>query len=153
MVLLGETQSAVTKIQDTNAEEVGLISNTPPRAKAWMKQTSVTAEELEQVFHTSEDQTEVIAAHIPGRNKKEQTYNAYVLTGVAQLLSTGSPTFQDKTARALCESSGCYDYANHAKYLKNRGNEFTGTKDKGWTLTAPGLKRGAEIIKELNKSE
>ncbi len=151
MMLLGEASPKLGAV--STDDEVGAVSNLSPRAKAWMKQNSVTNEELEQVFHMSETGTEVIASHIPGKNKKEQTYNAYILTGIAQLLATGNPSFQDKTARTLCESSGCYDSANHSAHLKDRGNEFTGTKDKGWTLTAPGLKRGAEVIKELNKSE
>lgn len=74
-----------------------------------------------------------------------------MLVGIAKLLSSGDPSFDDKSARALCETSGCYDSANHAASLRDKGNEFTGTKDKGWTLTTPGLKRGAILIKELNK--
>jgi hypothetical protein len=126
-------------------------NNLPARARAWMKQTGVSAAELEEVFHVTEGGAEMIAA-VPGKNKKEQTYNAYILTGVGQLLLTGNTTFSDKTARALCESSGCYDNANHSASIRDRGNEFTGTKDKGWTLTVPGLNRAAEIVKELSKS-
>jgi hypothetical protein len=37
-------------------------------------------------------------------------------------------------------------------HIKERGNEFTGTKEKGWSLTAPGLKRGAALVKEMTKS-
>ena len=105
--------------------------------------------QIQQVFHIADGAAEVIAVHVPGKNKKEQTYNAYVLTGLGQLLLTGSTSFQDKSARTLCEASGCYDSANHAAHLKDRGNEFTGNKERGWTLTAPGLARAAEIIKEL----
>ena len=156
MVLLGETQSPMTSSRDvTNGIEVvsGDGVNLPPRARAWMKQNDIKEDDLQQVFHLTENGAEVIAAHIPGKKKKGQTYNAYILTGIAQMLATGNPIFQDKAARALCESSGCYDNANHSAHIKGRGNEFTGTKEKGWTLTAPGLKRGAELIKELNKKE
>jgi hypothetical protein len=152
MVMLGETQSTETVAGGIESETTaGGLTTISPRARAWMKQNGVVADELQQVFHMTESGADVIAAHIPGKNKKEQTYNAYILTGIAQLLATGNPSFQDKPARALCESSGCYDSANHSSHLRNRGNEFTGTKDKGWTLTAPGLKRGADVIKELNK--
>ena len=109
-------------------------------------------DELQQVFHLGNGDAEVIAGDIPGKNKKEKTYSAYILIGLSKLLSTGSPAFDDKSARALCESSGCYDQANHSVHIKERGNEFTGTKDKGWTLTAPGLKRAAVLIKEMTKS-
>jgi hypothetical protein len=121
----------------------------PPRAKSWMSQNGVSAGQLQQTFHMVNGEAEVIAT-VPGRNKKEQTYNAYILTGLGQLLLTGSAAFTDKAARSLCESSGCYDSANHAAHLKDKGNEFTGSKDKGWTLTAPGLKRAAELVKDLN---
>jgi hypothetical protein len=131
--------------------EGGDIGELPLRARTWMNQTGISCAELQQVFHVADGKAEVIAA-VPGKNNKEQTYNAYILTGVGQLLLAGSAAFSDKAARALCESSGCYDQANHSASIRDRGNEFTGTKDKGWTLTGPGLRRAAEIIKELNKS-
>jgi hypothetical protein len=123
----------------------------PARAQTWMRQNDVSPDELQQVFHLENGTAEVIAGEIPGKSKKDKAYAAYLLTGLSKLLSTGYPTFDDKSARALCESSGCYDQANHSVYIKDRGNEFTGTKEKGWTLTAPGLKRAAAIVKEIAK--
>jgi hypothetical protein len=117
-----------------------------------MKQNEIALEELQQIFHLENGSAEVIAGEIPGKNKKEKTYNAYILIGLAMLLSTGTPSFDDKAARALCESSGCYDQANHSVTIKDRGNEFTGTKEKGWALTAPGLKRAGILVKEMTKS-
>jgi hypothetical protein len=151
--LLGEVQLPAGDGGGDLHADAGDLNDLSPRARTWMKQNTITLNELLQVFHMTKDGAEVIAAHIPGKNRKEQTYNAYILAGIAQLLHTGNPSFQDKPARALCESSGCYDRANHSIHLKNKGNEFTGTKERGWTLTAPGLKRGAELIKELNKPE
>jgi hypothetical protein len=152
MILLGEVQPSVPLRADTeeDATEQGDGFDTlTPRARSWMKQNDIAITQLQQVFHIDEGRAEVIAG-VPGKNKKEQTYNVYILAGLAELLVTGNTTFQDRQARALCESSGCYDSANHAVHLRNRGNEFTGTKDKGWTLTAPGLRRAAEIVRELN---
>lgn len=151
MVLLGETALGGTSSERSADIATVDTKGLPPRARMWMKQNGVTDEELQQVFHIAEGDVEIIAPHMPGRNKKEQTYAAYILTGIAQLLASGAPTFQDKTARALCSSAGCYDPANHSTHIRDRSNEFTGTKDKGWTLTAPGLKRAAEIIKELQR--
>ena len=108
-----------------------------------------SAQQLSQVFHVTDEKADVIASDMPGKNKKDQALNAYVLAGIAQLLSTGEPTFTDKEARALCTSAGCYDQNNHSATLKDKGNWFTGTKEKGWTLTAPGLKHGATLIKSL----
>jgi hypothetical protein len=149
LMLLGDPISVG---QHLAVGEGGSAPALPPRARSWMKQSAVSREDLQQVFHLEDGSAEVIAGEIPGKNKKEKTYAAYVLTGLSKLLSTGSPAFDDKAARALCESSGCYDAANHSVHIKQRGNEFTGTKEKGWTLTAPGLQRAAALVKEIAKN-
>lgn len=69
------------------------------------------------------------------------------------MLASGEAKFTDKEARALCTSAGCYDGPNHASTLKARGNWFTGSKEKGWVLTAPGLKHGAALIKGLTNQQ
>lgn len=157
MTLLGEAFSVSQSRSGTHgadAHEVdeGGQSTLPIRARTWMKQNEVSLEELQQVFHLADGSADVIAGELPGKSKKEKTYTAYILTGLSKLISTGTPAFEDKAARDLCESSGCYDPANHAVHIKERGNEFTGTKEKGWTLTAPGLKRAAVLVKEMTKS-
>ena len=156
LTLLGETFSSSPRHidggSDALGEESGELSMLPVRARAWMKQNSITADELQQVFHLADGNADVIAGDVPGKNKKEKTYNAYVIAGLARLLSTGDGAFDDKSARSLCETFGCYDPANHSSTIKDKGNEFTGTKDKGWTLTAPGLKRAAILVKEITKS-
>lgn len=151
LALLGDTQSMIASSTSggPKVDDIELAA-LPPRAKSWMSQQGVLSVELQQIFHIEDGVADFIGA-VPGRNKKEQTYNAYVLAGLGQLLSTGVPAFTDRAARALCEVSGCYDSANHAAHMKDKGNEFTGSKEKGWTLTAPGLKRAAELIKELQK--
>jgi formylmethanofuran dehydrogenase subunit E-like metal-binding protein len=148
LALLGDVNQKAPPASDGYIEDDSELGAMSPRAKSWMNQNGISAGELQQVFHMVGGEAEVITA-IPGRNKKEQTYNAYVLTGLGRLLSTGSPVFTDKAARALCEAAGCYDRANHAAHLKDKGSEFTGSKEKDLTLTAPGLKRAAEIVKEL----
>jgi hypothetical protein len=156
LTLLGETFAGGSRHVDgggdTLGEGDGELSALPVRARTWMKQNSVTVDELQQVFHLADGNADVIAGEVPGKNKKEKTYNAYVLAGLARLLSAGDGAFDDKSARSLCETFGCYDQANHSSTIKNKGNEFTGTKDKGWTLTAPGLKRAAALVKEITKS-
>jgi hypothetical protein len=151
LTLLGDEAASFRKTgagaSHESGEEAGDFS---PRAQVWMRQNSISTDELQQVFHLADGAVEVIASEIPGKNAKEKTYSSYVLTGIARLLATGEPSFDDKSARALCKSSGCFNAANHALYLSDKGNEFTGTKEKGWTLTAPGLKRGAALVKELS---
>lgn len=126
------------------------IISTSGKAKTWQKQNDIATAQLGQVFHVADGQAEVIAGEIPGKNKKEKTLNAYVLAGLAKLIATGSPNFSDKEARALCNTAGCYDGPNHAATLRAKGNWFTGSKDKGWILTTPGLKHAAALIKDLS---
>ena len=151
LTLLGEKPVSALPVRENEEESAAEIENLSPRARVWMKQYSISSREIEEVFHISNGTAEIIAASIPGNNNKEKTFSVYILAGTANLLAKGESTFDDKMARDLCKSAGCYDPDNHASYMKNKGNEFAGSKDKGWTLTTPGLKRGAELIKELNK--
>ena len=149
LLLLVDTASS------TAAEDVSLGGNTDdlegysPKAKLWMKKYGITSDQLQQVFHIKDGHADVISGAVPGGNKKVQALNAYTLTGIGNLLANGEPAFDDRSARSLCESLGCYDSPNHASTLKDRGDKFTGSKEKGWILTAPGLKHGADLVKEL----
>lgn len=119
------------------------------KAKLWIKKNGLTAEQLAQVFHVDGENVEIILDTAPGNNQKQQTINAYLLTGTAGLLRTGEPKFDDKTARDACRKMGCYSDTNHATYIKKPGNILSGTKESGWALTGPGQKTGAELIKGL----
>jgi hypothetical protein len=121
----------------------------PAQAKSWMRQYNITEEELQQVFQIEGGRAEIIVSDFAGHNDKERTHAAYALTGVANLLQTGNASFDDKPARQLCKTAGCYNKGNHARYMGDIGNLMMGTKDKGWTLTAPGKKYAAELIKRL----
>lgn len=149
LALLGQDAKGV---DGEAADEPSEVADMPSRAKVWIKQNGLSTDEVQQVFHISKDDVSVIA-DVPGKNKKEKALNCYLLTGLTKLLLAGAPTFDDKSAKALCESSGCHDRTNHARYLKDRGNEFTGAKDKGWTLTSPGLKRAAQLVKEASAAK
>lgn len=147
MVLLGET--LLTKLETESNEGDASTGGFPTRAKSWMNQNGLSSDELEQVFDLSDGAVTVIAAEVAGKNNAERSVNVYVLLGLAQMLSTGEPGFNDKAARALCETLGCYDYNNHSTYLKEKGNNFIGSKKAGWKLTAPGLKYGASLVKKM----
>jgi hypothetical protein len=152
LTLLGEgTPAKVAKSSSNEQQDDGEdLSNLPTRAQSWIRQNGLSLEQIHQVFHLSDGGADVIASEIPGKRNREKVRNAYVLLGIARLLSPGDAKFDDKAARALCETSGFYDHTNHVKYLKG-GNEFTGSKDKGWSLTSPGLKHGAMLVIELTK--
>jgi hypothetical protein len=154
LTLLGESGAVGSRPSVGNGAgdgDGGELLGLPVRARSWMKQHLVSMDELQQVFHLENGAADVIAGDIPGKNKKEKTLNAYILTGLGRLLSTGTAAFDDKSARSLCVSSGCYDESNHSATIKDKGSEFTGNKDGGWTLTAPGLKRAAALVKEVAK--
>jgi hypothetical protein len=119
----------------------------PARAKAWMKSNGVTDEQLSQMFHIADGKAEITASKALGKSAKEQTINTFVLTGISKLLEAGEAKFDDATARANCKALGCFDAGNHAKYMKQKGNLIGGSKSS-WTLTAPGMKAGAELVKK-----
>lgn len=122
-----------------------------PKAIIWMKQNSVTMEELGEVFHIDGGTATLIA--LPGKTDKEKTLNVYLLAGIANLLTSGVATIDDKDARSICEGMGCYNSNHHSEYVDEKGNLFIGSKKDGWTLTMPGQKAAALLIKELSKSE
>lgn len=150
LVLLGEdgSSSAGEGVGRDNIEGHG-TTQFPPRARMWMQQSSLSVDQLEQVFHFEEGAVQIIASDIPGSSNRERVRNAYLLTGIAQLLVTGETRFDDRSGRELCEASGFYDPTNHAKFFKS-GNELTGSREKGWVLTSPGLKAAAKVIAEIS---
>jgi hypothetical protein len=154
LVLLGEApvvESPGEPAGDHGSASAGASKFRFQRANTWMMQNGVTRAELENVFHIEADTAEIIGT-VPGANKRAQTLNAYVLAGLSQLLTVGEASFTDKAARAICQAAGCLDGPNHSRTLTARGNDFAGSKEKGWTLTAPGLKRAATLVKEMASS-
>jgi hypothetical protein len=142
LTLLGDVSPPLADKIDSSNQDDGF----PAKARMWMKQYGLTAEQMSHVFHPGENGMEVIAP-IPGSSKRGQVLNAYVLSGIAQLLAQGETKFEDKAARQLCERGGFFDHTNHMKYMKNV--EFVGSKEKGWVLTTPGLKLGASLVTQL----
>jgi hypothetical protein len=152
MVMLGGNPSVTAPNKPTSRDLLGDDGDEPPlasRVKIWMRTNGITREQLGDVFHLDGGACEVLSSEAPGKNGKEKTINAYVLTGISAYLQNGEPKFDDKTARDVCRAMGCFNEGNHAYYLKGRGNVLGGSKDAGWTLTGPGLKAGAELIKNL----
>jgi len=145
LTLLGEPQVAKAQGGQSSRDDSGL----PSKAQIWAKQNNVGEDALNQVFHIANGAAEVIASDVPGKSKKEQVFNCYLLTGIAALVSTGDTSFDDQSARTLCQSAGCYDKTNHATYMKDKSNDLAGNKDRGWSLTNPGLKSGAALVKQI----
>lgn len=119
------------------------------KAQIWMKRNKISGGQLEHVFHIEGDRVDIIADKIPGKSGKDQAINAYLLIGLRELLKTGEPKFDDKTARGECERLGCHRKTNHATYFKSPGTVLSGSTKQGWTLTGPGQTAAAELVKEL----
>jgi hypothetical protein len=150
MVMLGgdaQAAAAPLTVDETDEDQGGPALS--PKVKGWMRTYGITREQLGNVFHLDGGNSEVLPTEAPGKNGKEKTINAYVLTGILAFLQNGEAKFDDKTARDVCRAMGCLNEGNHAYYLKGRGNVLGGTKDAGWMLTGPGMKLGAELIKNL----
>jgi hypothetical protein len=149
MTLLGEDaiKQLSASVEQNEPEGAEALS---PRARTWMRQNDLSMDELQQVFHIENGTVEIIA-EIPGKSNREKVRNAYILTGISSFLSTGEQRFDDTAARGLCERVGIYDSTNHSKYMKD-GNEFMGSRERGWTVTIPGLRAGALIIKGVGNN-
>jgi hypothetical protein len=147
MTLLGEVPMRL--VPDGGDGEPGQNQNVeaPAKARNWMAQYDLNFDQINQIFHFGEEGPEIIAS-IPGANRREQVRNAYILCGIGRLLASGETKFDDKVARRVCELGGFFDGTNHMKYMK--GSEFTGSREKGWVLTAPGLKFGALLVAQLS---
>jgi hypothetical protein len=157
MTFLGETQidpikpgeSARTGSDGGADDDAG--AEFPARVRPWFKQSGLSMDQLQEVFHITKDKVDVIASDVPGKSAKEKTVNVYVLTGLSKFLASGESGFDDKLARSVCSSVGCYDNTNHATYLKAKGNYLSGSKEGGWIITGPGLKHAAELVKQLTR--
>ena len=150
MLFLGEPATTADVGRDVakGTTHNSIAEGYPPAATRWLKQHDMSAEELDQVFHFNPDGSFEIH-DAPGKSKKEKTLNTYTLTGLGSMLTTGERSFDDSLARGFCETIGCYDPANHAAYLKDKGAEFSGDKARGYSLTNVGVKRGTALVKEL----
>ena len=148
--LLGEIDEHVTvnkTAKTSNFEESEQVY--PAKVQAWMQRNGINTEMLSQIFHAEGDTNQIIANDVPGKSAKEKTINAYILTGTQSFITTGESKFDDKSARENCKTLGCFNDTNHATYIKDKGNVIGGTKDTGWSLTGPGLKVAADIVKTI----
>jgi hypothetical protein len=151
LTLLGDEHPTKSEGPDKKDDPIS-TGHLPRRAESWMRQTGLTEDEINQVFHIDGDHVEVVASRIAGKTNKERTLNSYLLAGISRLLSSGEASFDDKAARTLCSELGCYDHTNHATYLKDKGNAMAGSKDVGWKLTSPGLAQAANLVREMAKT-
>jgi hypothetical protein len=136
--------AGVSQRQDDTQDEGVKLSSA---ARAWARKHGISTEALLHHFDISDGKSTVIGVPGSSKEKKSQALNTYLMTGLANFLTTGDASFSDDDARKLCDHFGCYDKGNHSKYLADLKNRVTGSKSAGWKLTAPGLDAAAELLK------
>jgi hypothetical protein len=151
--LLDEPEASSAQQNGSGTDEEEESSDLSRQAKVWIKQNGITSSDLEQVFHIEGGKVSVIASAIPGNSFKIKTINAYILQGLSGFLLSGDTKFDDDAAKELCTKSGVFDRRHHAQYMKEFGNKVTGSKGSGWSLTTPGLKYGADLVKEIIRGD
>jgi hypothetical protein len=133
------------------ATPVNLTLPISSKGGLWMRQNELTEAEILEVFHFEDSGGDIILGEIPGPTTRDKVRNAYLLLGLSNYLVNGTPTIGDKAGRSACERFGIYDRTNHSKSFKGQ-NELTGSSKSGWTVTAPGLRRAATLIKQSSSA-
>ena len=113
----------------------------------WLSQHRVPIERVHDLFHVDSEGCKFIGTEIPGASTKHKVVNAYLLAGLCAFIATDETRFEDMDAVALCKHYKCHDSSNHSTYRKRGGNFFTGDKRGGFTLTAPGQKAAADLLR------
>lgn len=121
-----------------------------PKARQWLGQHRLTQERLEKIFYFQDGKADIHLQTIVGASKREQTINCYLLMGAKAFLESDIPTISDSDAIALCKHTQAYDKNNHTTNRKALGNLASGSKAEGLSLTGPGLKTAAELIRQLS---
>lgn len=147
--MLGETTPAVAGGEGTGKGHGAASFGT--KATHWTRSNNLTKEELQSVFEFSDGSVELLAVKVPGKTKKEQSINSYLLVGAKSLLAGDDPKFVDKEAVAYCKQAGCHDGANHASTRASLGSKVSGNKSTGFRLSTPGLQAAAQLIKQIAK--
>lgn len=155
LILLGDDTTAGSRKpqhqRNDHIKEDGVTDagDFPPAAGRWLKKNGLEIDTLEHYFHFDDGNVQPIELPGDGKSKREKTINTYLMQGVAALLQSGTAAFDETAARDQCRKLGCYDSPNHGKYLKQFGNQITGSKSNGWKLTVPGLTAAAKLLKPV----
>lgn len=142
--VLGGASAGGVYAQDDPVDIGGL----GPRASKWLQKFSISAEQLEHVFHFDGGSVDLLDIEVPGNSKRQKTINSYLLVGAKQFIATDEPKFDDKSAVEYCKRNGCHDAPNHAVARNALGNRVSGSKTTGYSLSVPGLKEAADVIKQ-----
>src|SRR5438093_12887919 len=62
------------------------IEGIAPRAAGWLRKNHLGREQLDQIFSIEDNTFDVIAAKMPGKSKRQQTVEAYIICGIKSFL-------------------------------------------------------------------
>lgn len=145
----GNVPGAPDRTKDTPATDAETFG---PKARQWLSQHRLTLDKLNRVFYFQDGKVDIHLNTVAGTGKKEQTIHCYLLVGVKAYLESDSPTFSDSDAIALCKHTQAYDKNNHTTNRKALGNNVTGSRQDGFSLTGPGLKAAAGLLLRISDS-
>jgi len=123
-------------------------SKLPMRVKAFMKKHSVTAQQLERLFHIEGKEYAPIWELTTTKFAAAQIQTS-LLQSLQRALASGEFSFDRDEVRTQCKDRGD-DTANFNVNFKNRKNYFSGLdKDGLVSLTDEGMKALAALVTEL----
>ena len=123
------------------------------KLKRWMVKHQVDRGALDNLFHIEQEVVELIADSVPGRSKKDKTINCYLLVGIKNLIQNDEARFADKEAMEFCQRTLSYDKNNHTAHRQALSSRASGDRSSGFSLTVPGLRDAAKLVKEMGEGE
>lgn len=158
LALLGESFGEIggqdTRNKETRGEELpqhgdGLGEN----AARWMRQNQISRSAIDQLFHIDGNNVDLIVRSVVGNSRREKTLNAYLLVGIRNLLNTDEPRFTEKEAIEFSHLVDAYDRNNHTALRNAIGKRMSGDRSSAFTLTVPGLRDAANLIRVMGANE
>jgi hypothetical protein len=123
-------------------------SRLPMRVKAFMKKHSVTAKQLERLFHIEGKEYAPIWTLTTTKFAAAQVHTS-LLQSLQRALASGEFSFDREEVRTRCKERGD-DTANFIVNFKNRNKYFSGLDREGLvSLTDEGMKALATLVTEL----
>lgn len=150
MTLLGETAVGASVTAADAQASSGEFDDLKlgPRALKWIQRYAISRPMLDELFHLTGDDIDIIANTVPGASRREMTVNCYLLSGVRGLLKDDLPSLDEGETIAVCKRLTAYDKNNHTTNRQAVGNRMSGSRPT-FTLTGPGEAAAAELIKQM----
>jgi hypothetical protein len=157
LAMLGENSltSSPLNSKQLKDEVIGQSLSKPvgPKAERWIRQFKVDRSALDELYHIDDTTVDLISTDVPGKSTREKTVNCYLLVGIRNFLANDEPKFDDKEAVDFCQSVGAYDRNNHTSNRNSLGNLVSGNRANGFTLTIPGQREAAQLVRTMTNRE